>query len=302
MRGLAGRFYAGNSRMFEPLLGVMYPWMFGTCLSRIGSGLLVLGFGQTVAYKEHPLDDDLGGLFNTDLLTDGRNLKLPATPTLSAPQVQEAVRWWVEQLSEFLSYVLDPTLFSVDGFYQPALHQGFAHAIERLITSVVRILLSTGTDQYTRMVHLFEVLDLLEGLSLGGYDQTLDADRLAIDLGTLRTTIPATIGDLLLPRCETALAALVQMQAGFSQSLVTSEHVEFPRGPKKLSQAVTYYLRLIRNGSHGLLKDMLDPIDRRVMAIHDGQIPSAVADVALLHLLRLLADPERIARPRMRRR
>jgi len=295
MRRLSGHLYTGNTTLVDPVLAVAYPWMYASCVARIGTGLLVLGFGCPVGYKLSMQDDDLSDLIKADLLTDGPTFKVPATPSIPNSAAIAALEWWVGQLSELLTVVLDPTLFQAGGSYLPALHHGLAHAVERLFTSTLRIVLATGSDEYSRRIHLFEVLDLLAGMRLGNYEETLDVSRLGKMLQSVRASMPPLAASVLLPRCERAIDALIEMQSGFAPSVVVWESVRLPKGPVPLSRGVARYLRSVRNGSHGTRREMTDPDQRRLLAIHDGRIPPEVSDLALLHLLGLLAEPQNLS-------
>ena len=302
MRGLSGGLFQGGSVVLDPLLAVLFPYVFGGCLLRIPVGMLAVGFGEPVTYREGLRDNDLRGLFQGDLLTHGAGVKVPATPLHAPNTYPTAVEWWLRQASTVLSTVLDPTLFSADdGKYLPSVHHGYTHAIERLFTSVLRCLMMTGSDEYTRRIHLFEVLDLVDGLRLGNYDRTLSADLLSQHLVHLRLILPGEVAALVMPRCEAAVDALGSMQHGFAPSTCAAGLVSMPRRAVPADVAVARYLRKIRNGSHGLVSDMEDDETRRILAMHDGAIPPEVSDLALLHLVRLMAEPELLAEPWLRR-
>lgn len=297
MRGLSGELFQGQATLVDPLLAVGFPWMLGCGLSRVGSGILVIGFGEPLAYKESIRDDDLSSLVHGDLLAGGNQMKVHASPNVTDAQVRETFRWWVEHASVVLSTALDPTLFHDQGTYRPALHLGHLHSIERLFASTLRTLLETGIDEYTRQIHLFEVLDLLQGFRQGDYTQTLDATRLQRRLDELEEDLPPNVAAVLLPRCRTALTALVSLQEGFAPSLVNNGSVHLPNGIRPLPHAVAMLLRQIRNGSHGMQRPMTEPASRRLFAIHDGVLPQDIRDLAFFHLVSILASPNRFEKP-----
>lgn len=300
MRGLAGALTHGGPTILNPLLASQFPWVFAAALGRLGSGMLVLGYGRALAYRDNLRDDDLAGVFRAELLAAGATHRVPPTPTLDVVTSLESLRWWIDQTSRLLSIALDPTLFATSGTYTPATHHGFLHALDRLFASVVRILTLTGIDHYSRRIHLFEVLDLIEGLHLGGYDQTLDADLLALQLAALEQALPAHVAMLVVPRCRKALNGLMEMQSGFVPAAVNGDDVELPKGRTKRARAVALYLRVVRNGSHGMLKEMKAVDKRRQLAMHDGSIPDEVSDIAFLHLMRLVTEPDLLQQPWLR--
>ena len=297
MRGLSGELFQGQATLVDPLLAVAFPWMLGCGLARVGSGIPIIGFGEPLSYKENIRDDDLSSLVHGDLLAGGTQMKVHAPPNVTDAQVRETFRWWIEHASVMLSTALDPTLFHDQGTYRPALHLGHLHSIERLFASTLRTLLETGIDEYTRQIHLFEVLDLLQGSRQGDYTHTLDATRLQRRLDELQVDLPPNVAAVLLPRCRTALTALVSLQDGFAPSLVTNGSVHLTNGMRPLSQAVAMLLRQIRNSSHGMQKPMTEPANRRLFAIHDGILPQDLRDLAFFHLVSILASPNRFAGP-----
>ncbi len=301
MRGLSGRGLQGSPTFLHPLLAAQAPWMFGATASRPPNGIAVLLFGDVLPGRRPLLHDDLLTALTTNYLAGGTLVRAPATPTIDLEDAVEAVRWWVAALNDYLAVVLDPTLFGVDGKYDAAAHLGYLVSVERFFSSVIASLVYSGTDEYTRRIHLFEALDLLEGFGLGNYDTTLHPARLRGELEDLRGHLPDPVQRILLPRCEAAVESLTGLKQGFHANR-NEDHLRIAgkNGNEvdvSIDNAVPRYLRIIRNAGHSLRKEIQKPASLSLLSSHDGEIPAGISDVAFLHLIRVLADPQLVERP-----
>jgi len=302
LRGFAGGALQGQTTWLDPLFVAAFPWMFGAGVPRGGVGILGVGFGFAAPYRSNLLDGELDSLVRADLLQSDVSLKATATPSISADTTVAAIRWWTDQTSDLFSVILDPTIHADEnGKYIARDHFALTVSFERVIASTVKCLLLTGRDEYSRRIHLFEVLDLLEGLNLGGYDHLLRASAADEDLMFLESTLPPEVAALVLPRCRAAVAGLKDVATGFVPSRVADDMLQLSSGPVPLEKAAAMVLRQVRNAGHGLRKALRDPKKREYIALHDGGIPTAVSDVAFLHFVRLLAEPGRL-RQRLTRR
>ncbi len=112
---------------------------------------------------------------------------------------------------------------------------------------------------------------------------------------------------MLLPRARRAVIALAELQAGFvlpsrvsgAGVRVTDKHRR--EQTMSLEKAVAAWLRLVRNGQHGFGgREHVPGRDDVLLAAHDGHIPSDLPDLPWLYLVRLVADPPLLQRPRRR--
>jgi hypothetical protein len=247
-------------------------------------------------------------MLTTRHLTGDVPVRAPVTPTIGTDAAEAAVRWWVNGLNQLMAHVLDPTLFTdADGWYRSHQHYGHVMTVERLFASVVSLLVHSGRDEYTRRTHLFEALDLLEGLSLGGYDQTLSLKLLRTQLDQIEQGLPTGAGDVVLPRCEGALDGLAAFRDDFHPSRVVDYETisvlkkDGSAGTMGKDKATSGYLRRLRNAGHGLSGELDNAHLRSLLVAHEGQVPAAISDVAFLHLVRLIANPDLLLPSAVRR-
>lgn len=66
-------------------------------------------------------------------------------------------------------------------------------------------------------------------------------------------------------------------------------------------KATTSYLRMVRNAGYGLRMQLEDPRSLSLLAAHEGNLPAAISDVPYLNLARLVADPDLVIKPLLRR-
>lgn len=189
----------------------------------------------------------------------------------------------------------------------PHHHLGYILTVERLFASVVSLLVHTGRDEYTRRTHLFEALDLIEGLSLGGYDRTLAPTILNTHVTRLEQALPGQAAQVVLPRCRASVEGLQTFSDGFHpRRLVDGKTIALTRkdgsaGAIGKDKATTSYLHMVRNAGHGLRTQLEDPRSLSLLAAHEGNLPAAISDVPYLKLVRLIADPDLVIKPLLRR-
>lgn len=58
---------------------------------------------------------------------------------------------------------------------------------------------------------------------------------------------------------------------------------------------------MVPNAGHGLRTQLEDPCSLSLLAAHEGNLPAAISDVAYLHLARLVAEPDLVIKPLLRR-
>lgn len=105
---------------------------------------------------------------------------------------------------------------------------------------------------------------------------------------------------VVLPRCNAALAGLVTFRNEFHPSRIINDETistlnkNGSTGAITKDRAVTSYLRRLRNAGHGLRKELDDTRFLSILVSHEGNVPAAVSDIAFLHLVRLVANPDLI--------
>jgi hypothetical protein len=95
--------------------------------------------------------------------------------------------------------------------------------------------------------------------------------------------MPPGVADVLLYRVRPAVDALEKLQAGFPDP--------GPDGSPRRDTDAGSLLRALRNATHSYRSTVGDPRHVLLLARHSGEIPDALADLALLQLLAFLRDP-----------
>lgn len=307
MRGLFGDTFQGNTTFLHPLLAVAAPWMIGTALIRPPSGGAIILFGKPQMGRRPTTHSDLAEGLTTNYLAKPSHVRTPATPDIDVEDSLEALRWCTHGANRLMSIALDPTRFAdKNSWYQPAHQMGYLISIDRLLASAIALVVQTGTDEYSRRIHLFQTLDLLEGLGVGPYQKTLNPVRIADHIHELKRAMPDSVQRILLPRCENAQTALEALWEGFHPARKVESMLELlnKKGNEELisrENAISRYLRNVRNAGHSLTVTLRDPGKLSLLAAHDGEIETGISDIAFLHLVRLLADPGILERPLLHR-
>lgn len=286
--------YIGLSSYLEPLFTSLAPYVWGMTASRAG-GVIAFLFGEVVDGRRATSADPIS--LSEPLLSRSSGSLEP--PQLEPRHFQAALNWWIGRLDLTFSHITDPTNYEVSGEFDPSL------ALERMLTfqQVCRGVqsLALSRDDHVRRLLLFNVLDMLPGLSRAfDWKVTTSATRAGKLLERVRAQIPDDVGAVVLPRAVRAVDALVAVQSGFfMRTVVSDEEVRLPDSNGVLvavpkSTAASLWLRTLRNTQHGF--DKPSPRDRALLAAHNGEVPTELADLAWLYLLAILADPSLLRR------
>jgi hypothetical protein len=296
--GLLGeQYHVGH--LIEPALVVHSPWVIGIQGSRM-AGLVVLIFGGLESGRPSGSTADLINLFRPRLMSSP--MGNVGQPAYSAADGEELLAWWVSRVNLLVAASLDVVNFTDgDGYYQPDRHFAALLSMDRLFAVVQDILVGSRRDEFTRRMLLFEAVDLLEGLGLGGPDVSFSY-KATVKLLERVVGLPPGAARCLEPRCRTAADALRQVQSGFFvKNRVEGDTFIPPAGagqPISIDGAASRYLWLLRNAAHSYRKAVEKPLDRALFASHTGDLSPELSDLPLIHLLALLAEPNRLFRPR----
>jgi len=214
--------------------------------------------------------------------------------------IERMLRWWITRANDVWDTIMDPARYrNDDGSYDARTHFGALLSLERLFACVQGVLVGTAREEFSRMMYLFEALELLGGLGYGTYASTLDYVEVTRKLGTWYRSLPQGVQRLALPRCVYGALSLQRLSAGFWRT-PSDEPVRVPDGvggskavPR--NQAVAAYVRAVRKGAHSLRIALAErPDDISLLAQHDGNIPHGLPELAFHHLLRVLMEPNRL--------
>lgn len=282
----------GLDAFIEPALLVVSPWLIGINGIRVGGELLFM-FGQAApGWTGRQADSSLE-------LLRGRNpiMWMPQRPDASREVAAAWLAWWVGRLNYLLDTALDIANFvDPDGAYDPGLQLAALASLERIFAGAQNVLAS-ALRTHGRLERMFDVVDQLNGLSFGNWEDMLRPDRGRRHLQQLEVALPPGVRQLALTRCTHAVESLEEFAAGFGPTTASGK-LRVPNargsGSEELSVAAAahQYLRLIRNaGTHSFRRHLGEERSRAILAAHHGDIPDGVADLALLHLLRFLVRP-----------
>jgi hypothetical protein len=225
-----------------------------------------------------------------------------APADISAKTFIRAAHWWINQLSTLFSIVTEPSNYEdSQGQFEPAAATERLLSVEQMFRDCQSILTITR-DDHARRALTFNLLKRLEGM-IPGYKWKDLVGRSSIEkiLEGLRSDLPDDAQTVFMARAERSLRVVAALEDGFFE--VTPEHggtIQLPDQQGRLvsverKTAVTEWLAIVRNSLHGFDKTPTQR-DRALLAAHDGRIPGEFSDLAWLHLLDILAHPEKLAR------
>lgn len=282
----------GLRSFVEPLALTLAPWLTGMVATRLGGAAVVL-FGEPIpGIRSVRAPEGLHVLKPQGLASEPLGAKVPEfRPEAS----EQALEWWAGRLDDLFGMTLDVTRY-IDGagVYQPSSHMGALLSLERLFSLVQATLADAMRDAFVRSTLMFDVIDLLDGMGYESWQNLVNAKRAGAQLHELAAKLPGDCADVLLPRCRTAVVALEQVVDGFRVGNATGVTV-----PTKLGglQSISFetagsrLLQLVRNTTHSFRERVRDRADVALLASYRGDMPDALADLSLLHLLRFMLAP-----------
>ena len=296
--GLMPSFAYGMNALVEPVLLPAAPWILGMNGVRRGGHVLIL-FG-----KVEPGFEAVQAPETIDLL-HARSMASPRRPVARPEFDPEAaarwLHWWVSRANSLMGLATDIGRYAgPDGIYNSAAQLGVLLSVDRLFATVQEILADAGRSRFPRTLMMFDVIDILDGLSFGSWESMLRIDRLPSQLAELEGLLPAGARDLVLTRCRPAVQALADFTDGFTlipERLTNDGQIRIRQRDGKgwqdtsLGSAAQSYLRIARNATHSYRQMAKDPRDVSLLGSHLGQIPDHLADLAFFHFLRFLTTP-----------
>ncbi len=146
----------------------------------------------------------------------------------------------------------------------------------------------------------------MDGMRAGSFADMTSPRKARRALIDLQATLPDAVARVVLPRCEAAVGALEQVRDGFFLPDMVTEHGlagvpgMTPGQVLGWDKATVQYLRIDRNSAHSFLNELepdAEALKFGLFAAHDARLSPLLADLALLWVLRLLAEPARLERP-----
>ncbi|MFJ2866789.1 hypothetical protein [Kitasatospora sp. NPDC087314] len=292
----------GAQLFTAPALLALAPYVVGVPASR-ARAVAVWLFGRPVAGLTFPTDQLIDTVRPTaERFTGPGQRGGQNPPAATAEQTMAFFTWWTTQVNKVLAVATDPVNFAdrESNVYSPIKHWQYLASIERLFRDVAETLADTEHHETAQLRAAYDALDTLEGMCLSTFDTLATPSHAAATLQNLRHDLPPDIAAVALPICQRAVDALDKVKDGFIQTstyYTPTGLAGLPgkKGPmnKTWDQATSLYLRRDRNSAHSFQK--LDPWQKALLFSHDGTVPRGIAGLAFLHLLDLVAHPDRIA-------
>jgi hypothetical protein len=279
--GIQSSDFLGGAALVMPALAAISPIQLGITASR-QTGCLVVLFPDGIVSPASINPKSIAELVQPHFLVSPRT-DLPQLPSGPIEDAEAFLRWWIRRLNVVLGELVDPATHRSGASFDPNLMLGRFYTLLRLLASVQQTLVSTGTAEFVRMSMLFESMDLAEFLGLGDNVRLATPHRAQRDLWELRQTLrdEPEVAAIVMPRCEAAVKALVDLRTGFRGSTAPP--------PAKIDDRVRAVVRALRNAKHGLgvgegSEDLLTLIE------HTDAVSPNLADLGWLCLVRLLAS------------
>lgn len=293
-RGLFSDTTMGYDAYFSCMSASLSPAIWAYPIGRPGAVVLLL-FGDAMAGQESLARDKIQHLSPRVRPSE------ETPPATSAPRTYvQAAQWWVEQLSTLFSIITEPANYSDGKFFDPAEATERLLTVEQMFRDCQSILTSTR-DDHARTILTFTLLKRLQGV-VPHYNWKTVVGRTSLEniVRKLQADIPSELHDIFVRRAERAVRAVMSLERGFFSDgdglstpiLLPNKHGDMAGIDRKA--AVTEWLQIVRDSLHGF--DKPSARDRALLAAHDGTIPSEFADVAWLHILDLMAHPEKLAK------
>lgn len=296
-RALATGGIYGADCLLAPALNILAPYVYAVPSARSRAAAAWI-FGKSEPGAEWPSNQLIDSLKITSERFTGKRLRADQDrPTATGEQMAAFLTWWTGRVNELLAIATDPARFPDSGgsFYDPGRHWRYLASIERLFRDVGEAMQFTERGETARLRAAYDALDTLDGLRLGGFDACVDPASTGKALEYLRQNLPAGVAAVALPVCQRGLDALSGVRNGFLPGRYRGPNglVGLPskKGPvdRDWDKATSAYLRQDRNSAHSFMN--FAPDERALVLAHDGSLPYGLANIAILWLLRVLADP-----------
>lgn len=281
-----------------PLLGALSPhlWAFSTAR---GMGTTIFSIGRLLrGVPSEPSD-----LLDTIPHQSGSNN--PPRTALTPQAGPAAVAWWSAQLNQMFGWLSDPAVFvDLESNYRPSAHLQYILTIEQLFRRVGAIQRSFN-DPVSSRTMLFSVLDSIgDRLTGQGIDRMSTPKIAHSTLDNLRRVIPEDAQPVLLPAAERAVEAVERLKDGFflrqgEGAGLQINNIVGSTTHKTLDEAVSMYVKLLRNATHGFGGKASDRWQEQTDALlvhHNGSIPNDLSLLSYLYLLDILARPQDLRR------
>ena len=287
------------SHYFGPLLGCHAPGFWCVSTGRPPAAIL-FNLGTAIAgYRHTPMEP-------MQLLPAQARDEVVSAGSLTPESCRVAVTWWTNRLNQMFGYLCDPTVFSNrDGAYDPYEHQHWLLTFGQVF-ELVTALQTSSRNFATQKVLMYSLLDSFA-------DRIIDCDfeklctfaNAKATADRVRTKMPESVANLLMPLADRAVDALRRLQDGFffrEQRGDNNVIVRLPESAqeyhRELPRATAMLMKLFRNATHGFggirrPQSETEWVAERLLAHHTGEMPDDLVFLPYLYLLDTLCEPDR---------
>ena len=297
---------ADFGRVHDPVLLAFSPDVAAFSMSCMPHAL-VLFLGEPLELRQH-VEESLPALYRPGVLDRAGNWDDPPfRQGLTHAEVESLLPWWVERLNVLYSHATDPTRFSDQlGHHDPAAQTAWHLTFERMLTDGILLLSDPSASDIVRTQLAFDLLDKAESLlgysrSGPGFKQLLRRSAAVPRLNQAWESLPGGLPKRFRRHTRVVFDSMyddirehaLDYRRTKRGMLVSFDDPSKPR-PMAMEDYVSRLLRAVRNSAHGLSRP-LRAESGMLLATHDGEMPTQLADVAKLVLLALVADAEKLS-------
>lgn len=288
------------SHYFGPLLGCYAPGFWCVPTGRPPASIL-FNLGTVIAgYRHTPMEP-------MQLLpAEGRD-EVVAKGSLSPESCRVAVTWWTNRLNQMFGYLCDPTTFSnKHGIYDPYEHQHWLLTFGQVF-ELVTALQTSSRSFATQKLLMYSLLDSFADRIIDcDFEKLCTYDNAKATADRVRTKMPKSVAQLLMPLADRAVEGLRGLQDGFFFREQRGDNNVIVRLPgstqghhRELSRAAAMLMRLYRNATHGFggirrPQSEKEWVAERLLAHHTGEMPDDLVFLPYLYLLDTLCEPEKV--------
>jgi hypothetical protein len=287
-----------NDTYLGPLLACAAPDIWAVHAQRLGN-TVIYTLGRSISGVDRMPAEPLQ-LLPRQAPVEFRDRVEPTEPRAWA----DALSWWTTKLDQMLAYLSDPATFKdLDGYYLPYHHQNWMLNAEEFFNRTSSAAMA-WRDTYSGQISTYTALDIVaEGFLGSDMSALCNPKRASKALEALQNSIPSLAQQVLLPRARGAVEALHKIADGFFiQKSQRSDTVDIVHEDGKIEHlnigsAVSALMRGRRNATHGF-GGKRDKAARaaRILAHHDGTLPTNLQFLPYLYLLEVLNEPEKSRR------
>lgn len=277
-----------------PLMAARSPGVWGFAVHRM-HGTVIVAYGRAVAANS-AYPRELFGTLHTPS-DDGVVEEATFQPFASLRAAELATGWWSEHLDYLLGTLTDPSVFALEGDFDPLAAMQALLTVEQVFRRVYTVQLA-HRDTHARRVAFFSAMDSFHTLFGGISLQTLFSYTYAAKiLARLEEAIHPDAHDVLLIKARSAVEALRRVQDGF---FLTNDDgrvaLEASKASVSREVAAAHYLAMLRDATHGF--STTDTKQREkistLLSTHTGLLSADLGFLAWLYLLDLLSRPDRL--------